>query len=360
MKPKKVAIIGTVGIPAKYGGFETLVEYITKELNTTFEFTVYCSAKAYPQQKETHNNCKLKYINLQANGVQSILYDIKSIFHALKYADVLLILGVSGCVILPFVKLISKKKVIVNIDGLEWKRSKWNTYAKAFLKFSEACAVKYADVIIADNAVIKSHVRETYGNDAQCIAYGGNHCKAVSILENTVQTYPFLKQQYVFKVCRIEPENNIDMILQVFSVNTALPLVIVGNWENGVYGKSLKQKYTAFAHLHLLDPIYNQNLLNQLRSNCYFYVHGHSAGGTNPSLVEAMSLGLPIVCFGVNYNRETTKNKALYFNTAQELDRLLQTIHNINLDDLALQLQALAHEAYTWETIAAQYKAVIL
>ena len=107
---KKIAVIGTVGIPAKYGGFETLVEYITKEIYQDFDITVYCSAKSYSEKLETYNNCKLHYINLEANGMQSILYDIRAIFHALKYADVLLILGVSGCIILPFIKLFFKKE----------------------------------------------------------------------------------------------------------------------------------------------------------------------------------------------------------------------------------------------------------
>ncbi|MBQ0768891.1 MAG: DUF1972 domain-containing protein, partial [Bizionia sp.] len=316
---KQIAVIGTVGLPAKYGGFETLVEYITKELNTQFDFTVYCSAKKYPEQLDTYNNCKLKYVNLDANGMQSIPYDIKSIVHALKYADVLLILGVSGCVILPFIKIFSKKKIIVNIDGLEWKRQKWNRLAKFFLKFSEKCAVNHADAIIADNKVIQDYVLEEYSKKAYLIAYGGDHCIPEPISTSTNIKFPFLGQNYAFKVCRIEPENNIEMILEAFSEQYNLPLVLVGNWENSDFGRLMKEKYSAFKNLHLLDPIYNQSILNQLRSNCMLYVHGHSAGGTNPSLVEAMSLELPIVSFGIQYNRETTKNEALYFNSAKEL-----------------------------------------
>ncbi|WP_179318033.1 DUF1972 domain-containing protein [Winogradskyella helgolandensis] len=353
---KKVAIIGTVGIPAKYGGFETLIEYITKELHSKFDFTVYCSAKAYPEQKETHNNCKLEYINLEANGMQSVIYDTKSIFHALKYADVLLILGVSGCLILPFIKLISKNKIIVNIDGLEWKRQKWNKYAKAFLKFSEKCAVNYADITIADNKVIKDHVYDTYGKEARLIAYGGNHTESESISDQTLLEYPFLKSNYAFKVCRIEPENNIEIILKAFSTCPELTLVIVGNWDNSTFGKTLRDTYRKFQNLHLLDPIYNQKILNELRSNCYLYVHGHSAGGTNPSLVEAMSLGLPIVAYGIHYNRETTQNKALYFKTSEELAALLKQIDTVDLDKLAQEMQHVANQEYTWEKIADAYQ----
>ena len=132
---KKISIIGTVGIPAKYGGFETLTEYLTKNLHKDYDMTVYCSSKSYEEKIDTHNGAKLKYINLNANGVQSIPYDIISIFSSLKFADTLLILGVSGCIILPFIRLFSKKRIIVNIDGLEWKREKWGKGAKWFLKF---------------------------------------------------------------------------------------------------------------------------------------------------------------------------------------------------------------------------------
>ena len=140
---KKIAIIGTVGLPSNYGGFETLTEYLTKDLGVHFDITVFCSSASYKTKLKTHNNAKLIYLPLNANGIQSIMYDIASIFYALLFADTLLILGVSGCIVLPIVKLISSKKVIVNIDGLEWKRAKWGKAAKWFLKFSERVAVKF-------------------------------------------------------------------------------------------------------------------------------------------------------------------------------------------------------------------------
>ena len=125
--------------------------------------------------------------------------------------------------------------------------------------------------------------------------------------------FPFLSENYAFKVCRIEPENNVHLILEAFYKYPLLNIVLVGNWNNSVYGKQLKLQFESFENIYLLEPIYDQNILNQLRSNCYLYIHGHSAGGTNPSLVEAMYLELPIIAYDINYNRETTSNKALYF-----------------------------------------------
>ncbi|MFN6946485.1 MAG: DUF1972 domain-containing protein, partial [Cytophagaceae bacterium] len=177
MANKSIAIIGTVGIPAKYGGFETLAENLVTYLSSEYNITVFCSGKAYDDRPDSFNGAKLKYINLSANGPASIFYDIFSIINSLKFADVLLILGVSGCVSLPIVRLLSKKKIIVNIDGLEWKRGKWSRFAKWFLKFSEALAVRYADVIIADNRVIQEYIANEYGKLSELISYGGDHAQ---------------------------------------------------------------------------------------------------------------------------------------------------------------------------------------
>jgi len=177
---KKISIIGTVGIPAKYGGFETLTEYLTKYLSQDYDLTVYCSAKSYAERPDRYNGTALKYISLKANGVQSIPYDIVSFFKARRDAETILVLGVSGCIILPFIKLFSGCKIIVNIDGLEWQREKWNKYAKWFLKFSEKQAVNSADVVITDNKVIQDYVRDEYNKESKLIAYGGDHAQCLA------------------------------------------------------------------------------------------------------------------------------------------------------------------------------------
>jgi glycosyltransferase involved in cell wall biosynthesis len=352
---RKISIIGTVGIPAKYGGFETLTEYLTKNLSDKYDLTVFCSAKSYNEKLEFYNGAKLKYINLNANGVQSIPYDIISIFSSLKFADTLLILGVSGCIVLPFVRLFSKKRIVVNIDGLEWKRDKWGKTAKWFLKFSEKMAVKYADVVVSDNKVIQEYVKSEYGVRSELIAYGADHVTKEVLSDEIKEKYSFLNDKYAFKVCRIEPENNIHLILEAFSEYKKLNIVIIGNWKNSEYGKNLKEQYSSFENIFLIDPIYDQKILNEIRSNCYIYMHGHSAGGTNPSLVEAMYLGLPIFSFGIGYNKETTHNKAQYFDTKDELISLLKNIDEKKLKTVANDMLNIAKENYTWEKISQEY-----
>ena len=352
---RKIAIIGTVGIPAKYGGFETLTEYLTKELGSSYEMTVYCSSKAYKNKLKSYHNAQLKYINLNANGVQSIPYDIISVFKSLRNSDALLILGVSGCIVLPFVKLISKKKIIINIDGLEWRREKWGKFIKWFLKYSEKLAVNNADEIITDNKAITDYVQSEYGAKSHLIAYGADHVANEVLSEEVILKYSFLKEEYSFKVCRIEPENNIHVILEAFSNLPREKLVIIGNWGNSDYGRKLKETYSSYKNIFLLDPIYNQKILNQLRSNCHIYIHGHSAGGTNPSLVEAMYLKLPIFAFGALYNKETTAYSALYFDNVLELIELLEKTSLKELELNAVNMKSIAEKKYTWKTISKQY-----
>ena len=129
MNKKKVAIVGTVGLPAKYGGWETLVDNLTLHLHDRFDITVFCSSKKYNEKLKEFNGAKLKYINLNANGIQSIPYDIISIYQSIKFADTILVLGVSGCICLPLARFFGISKIIVNIDGIEWKRDKWKKFA---------------------------------------------------------------------------------------------------------------------------------------------------------------------------------------------------------------------------------------
>lgn len=354
----KIAIIGTVGLPAKYGGFETLTEYLTKHLGGSLDLTVFCSSKSYSKKSQTYNNARLIYIPLDANGVQSIFYDILSMFKALQFADTFLILGVSGCIVLPLIRLISRKKIVVNIDGLEWKRAKWNRQAKWLLKFSEKLAVQFSDHVITDNKAIQEHVIEEYGVESDLIEYGGDHVEKRPLSGEIKEAYPLSRNPYAFKVCRIEPENNIHIILDAFS-QVSFPLIIVGNFGSSEYGKNLIKKFSDAENIQLCDPIYDQSELNQLRGNAALYIHGHSAGGTNPSLVEAMCLALPIIAYDVQYNRETTENSAEFFKNSQQLRCLVEEYIEGNLKIDGLKMKEIAFRRYTWKNIVFKYKDLI-
>lgn len=355
MTKKSLAIIGTVGVPANYGGFETLVENLLNLLPDAYDVTVFCESRAFPEKLEKYKNADLIYVKLRANGFQSIFYDIYSILKSFRKYDFILILGVSGTIILPLIKPFSSAKIVTNIDGLEWKRDKWGSYAKKFLKFSEMLAVKYSDIVITDNKHIQNYVLEEYDTESTLIAYGADHVSPVEA-DLYLKKFPFLRQPYIFTVCRIEPENNIEMQLQAFADHTiAYPYIIVGNWNASDYGMDLYKRYSKIKGLILYNPIYDFDELNVLRSNCYFYLHGHSAGGTNPSLVEAMYLGLPILAFGVNYNIETTFGKAVYFDNSEELKELLMSLEFLDRDKMMQDMLKLAKKNYSWKAITKKY-----
>ncbi len=363
MRKLKVAIIGTTGLPAKYGGFETLAHNLVNHLNDEHDMTVYCSDRYFANRHKRlkkFKNAKLIYLPFNANGYQSIIYDFISIVHALIYADALLILGVSGTILLPIIKIFSSKPVIVNIDGQEWRRPKWNWIAKRFLKWSERIAVRYADTIITDNRVIHDYVSHEYKKNSVLIEYGADHVSKQKVDDAALAKYPFLASSYAFNVCRIEPENNIHLILESFARHPFWNLVIVGLWNHGSYGISLKEKYGNYPNIYLLDPIYNQIELNVLRSNTDLYIHGHSAGGTNPSLVEAMYLGLPVMAFDVAYNRETTSHKALYFRNPDELIHLLNVSGKSKLEEIRKAMYETAATRYVWKNIARLYNREIM
>ena len=353
---KRVAIIGTQGVPANYGGFETLVENIIGEnCSADVQYSVFCSSKDMPTRIGEYKGARLKYVPLRANGMQSIPYDIVSMMRSICGYDAILILGVSGCIFLPIFKLFCRKRIIVNIDGLEYRRAKWKPWVKKFLKLSEKIAVRFANVIITDNKGIQDYVKDEYGKESTLIAYGGNHA-LIDITEEReeeiLQLYNLEKRGYCMSVCRIEPENNCHMTLEAFK-NNKEKLVFIGNWNRNGYSRKLKEEYSGIDNIMLLDSIYDLEILHSLRHNAKYYIHGHSAGGTNPSLVEAMFFGCPILSFDVVYNRETTKNKAHYYSSAEELTALIaQGVDN------GKELKEVACDEYTWAKIAKEYEAL--
>jgi glycosyltransferase involved in cell wall biosynthesis len=172
------------------------------------------------------------------------------------------------------------------------------------------------------------------------------------------QKYSFCKEQFAISVCRIEPENNIHIILEAFSLQKDMPLVIVGNWQGSNYGLRIYQSYVQFANIYLLDPIYNSKKINFLRSRACLYIHGHSAGGTNPSLVEAMFLELPIFAFDCVYNRYTTENQCAYWSNVDELYAYITQRDKLQLGQMGKRMKMIADNKYRWTNIVSKYEAL--
>lgn len=345
----KICIIGTVGIPASYGGFETLVERLVD--SDKAEFTVYCSSKHYNEQPKKYKNAKLVYIPFNANGFFSIFYDIFSMCHALLSGHKnFLVLGISGAIFFPIITRFSKIKLITNIDGMEWKREKFNGLTKYFLKFSESLAVKYSTDVISDNDVITTYISREYNAKSKTIAYGGDHALKQREIK-TIDHKLNINHPYALSICRIEPENNIHIILEAFQ-KVKLSIIFIGNWENSNYGKELIKKYKHNENITLLNPIYCLDTLYVLRNACSVYIHGHSAGGTNPSLVEMMYFSKPIIAFDCSFNRATMEKKGNYFDSSNTLVKILEEPNNfIGGEDMF----EIAKRRYSWKFIREEY-----
>lgn len=359
MKPT-LAIVGIRGIPNNYGGFETLAEYLVEYLADDFSITVFCSSKDMDSELTEYKGAKLQYVPVSSHGAKGIIYDSLSLWQSAGKFDCILFLGFGGGFVIPLLKRKNKRKIVLNIGGLDWKRDKWDKLSQKVIKKAESLLVKNSYKIISDNIGIQQYLLKEYNKQSILIAYGGDQANHKPITDEYIKQYPFLKSDYAFTVARIQSDNNIEMILNAFLLQDTLPMVMVGNWNNSPYGIQVRRNYADKNRLILLDAIYDREKLDILRSNCTLYIHGHSAGGTNPSLAEAMFLGLPVLAFASGYNEYTSGNKALYFKNAEELSKMVKQYHELPLKVISANLKNIADAEYRWSVIAAKYKQVFL
>ena len=353
----KIAILGAQGLPNQYGGFETLAEFLVKFLSKEHEITVYCSGVDQKGRPEEYMGAKLKYYHVTSHGGKGILYDCMCLWDAAcgDY-DVLLLLACWAGPLIPFLSKKTKAKCICNFGGLDWKRDKWSTKARMVIKWCEKMLVKNSSILVSDNGKIRDYITEEYGRESTLIAYGGDQAKALPITDELREMYPFLNGRYAFEVARIQSDNNIEMLMKAFIKADTMPFVLVGNWKSTEWGRDIKAQYENEKNLILLDAIYDKSILDVLRSNCYLYVHGHSAGGTNPSLCEAMYLGLPVMAFSNGYNENTTFHEAMYFHNEDELAEMVKSVKQDELDAIRPKMKTLAEEHYRWEGVARAYE----
>jgi glycosyltransferase involved in cell wall biosynthesis len=351
----KIAIVGCQGLPARYGGYETLVEYLAEYKPVDVEVTVYCSSRIYKNERPLwYKDFRLEYINLPANGLRSSLYDMYTIIKSVDSFDKILILGTPGGFILPFLTRY-RNKFVLNIGGIEWKRSKYNFFLQKIVRALMKVSVKNCRYLVADNEGIKEYIFEEYNrNDSTVIAYGGDQARSLPVTPAAMDKYSFLSSKYALALARIQSDNNVEMLLESFK-DADYPLVYIGNWDVSNYAIKIKARYSNYSNLILLDAIYDLDELNILRSNCFIYLHAHSAGGTNPSLVEAMHSNIPIFCYGNIFNKYVTEDKTKYFTSINELKMLLKNTNELELTSIASEMKKIALEKYTWEIVAKKY-----
>ena len=350
----RFSIIGCVGVPNNYGGFETLAENLAKYKK--FNTTIYCSGKAYIKENRLSrfHNANLEYVNIDANGASSLLYDAYCLLHATVSGERnILCLGISGAWIFPLVKLMfSDVKIVTNVDGVEWRRQKFSWLGQKILRILHIMAEKYSDVIICDNEGLLPYISKKSRAKVTIIAYGGDHIDQIEAGADLSSDSIALKygDDYSLAICRIEKENNVEMILEAFD-QTRKKLVFVGNWEHSKYARSLFEKYKARTNIMLMKENYNLNILQELRLNATHYIHGHSAGGTNPSLVEAMFTCSSILYFDCVFNAFTLGTAGEAFKSKSELSQLIMSKRSPS----AQTYRDFAIKRYSWQKICEKY-----
>lgn len=354
----KIAILGTRGIPNYYGGFEQCAEYLALGLvKKGFEVIVYNSHN-HPYQQEVWNGVQIVHCYDPEHKIGTagqFIYDLNCILDVRKRnCDIVLQLGYTSSSIWGW--LMPKKAVITtNMDGLEWKRTKYSQRVKKFLRYAESLGVKYSDHLISDSIGIQNYLKETYKADSSYIAYGATLFEKnnVEVLNN----YKLLPYDYNMLIARLEPENSIEIILDgVAESNLVRPFLVIGTHETA-YGNYLKKKFSANTQIQFIGGIYDINILNNLRYYSNIYFHGHTVGGTNPSLLEAMASNSLICANDNDFNRYILGDDALYFKDKKEVANHLISINyeNSYYQTMLNENRKKISDIYDWERIIEQY-----
>ena len=357
----KIGILGTRGVPNAYGGFEQFAQHLAKGLvEKGHHLSVYNSSN-HPYKESTWNGVHIIHCydpETKIGTAGQFIYDYNCLRDAGKREfDVLLQLGYTSNSL--WHRLWPKKATnIVNMDGLEWMRTKYNKPTRRFLKWAESLAVNYGDVLIADSIGIKDYIRKKYQKEAVYIPYGADIPDSFS--ESVITEFQLEKNQYFLLIARMEPENNIEtVILGYLQSAQPYPLIIIGSTETK-YGQFLLNKYASDS-IRLPGAIYDQVTINALRHYSAVYFHGHSVGGTNPSLLEAMACGCNIAAHDNVFNRAILGDSALYFTSAEHVNDILhQPLANITKDLWKILNIRKIEQTYNWKRIINEYESIFL
>ncbi len=360
----KVAITGTRGIPNRYGGFEQFAEGLSvRMVKKGHEVMVY--------NPEDHSFKESMFEGVQLVKIiapfkwnpplSSLLYDFLCLWDALKRKpDLIFNCGHTPSVFLKILKNPNKIPFVFHLDGMEWKRKKWGWFARAYLKFSERLAVKWADYQVVDNLEIQKYYQKKYGINPANIAYGADIPPENGLKKDLLPVeYQELinEKEYFLVISRLEPENNTDMILKAFLKSGSKDhLIVIGNTHTK-FGRKLVKEFGNHPGISFLGPIFDKKILNIFRRHSKAYVHGYSAGGTNPSLLEAMAVSCTIFTHDNPYNRSVLGENAFYFSTISLLKEYFSGLGRLNdkKDERIRGNLKKIREQYSWDKVCDQY-----
>jgi glycosyltransferase involved in cell wall biosynthesis len=352
----QIAILGTRGIPARYGGFETFAEQLSARLVLRgHKVTVFCEACKNPQTQ--HRGANLRHMSVRALGpLTTVVYDAECLWQARSGFDVVYMLGY-GSSALCWLPRLWGSQVWINMDGLEWTRAKWGPVARSYLRIAESIAMHTPNRIIADAMAIKMNLQARHSFMPPCdvIPYGCEIVESASL--EALQSFGLTPGSYYLVVCRFEPENHLKEIIEGFlKAQPSRRLVLVGDHaRKDVYPQSLaKYKNDCIA---FTGPVYDAQKVQALRYFCHAYLHGHSVGGTNPSLLEAMGCGNLILAHDNCFNREVLGSSAFFFSTSEDVCECIVSAETglAEIPTMKRDVVNRVRQFYTWERITDHY-----
>jgi glycosyltransferase involved in cell wall biosynthesis len=357
----RVALVGTRGVPARYGGFETAVEEVGRRLaERGHDVTVYCRTLPGAQEPPAREHLGMRLVHLPAvrkRSLETLSHSALSIAHVLAHrVDAAVVFNAANSPLLPALRA-ARVPFATHVDGLEWKRAKWGGTGRRYYRLAESLAVRWSDALIADAQGIADYYRAEFDADTELIAYGA---PLLDVGPSRLGELGLTPRGYHLVVARFEPENHVDVIVEGYAASTAaLPLVVVG-------AAPYADAYTASVHgladdrVRFLGAVYDQELLDQLYAHAATYLHGHSVGGTNPSLLRAIGAGAATIAYDVSFNREVLGESGRFFSTPADVAARLA---EAEADPAGTErLGRLAREEagrYDWEDVATRYEELL-
>jgi len=354
----KIAFLGTRGVPAKYGGFETCAEELgSRLLEHGHEVCVYCRASYYQEKPADYRGIKLFYLpELKIRSLETLSHTFLSLIHSLReHFDVLLIFNCANSPLLP-IPLVFRKRIALHVDGLEWKREKWSRLGRRFYRFTEWLAGKLPIALVCDSRAIQQYYREKYRRVTRFVSYGA-HLQS-SQDKSLLERFDLEPGEYFLQITRLEPENNPLLSIRALErTRTAKKLVIVGGTR---YRTKYSDELFSTTDPRVVFPgfVYDKPILRELLTNSFAYIHGNEVGGTNPALLEAMGAGCFVICRDVPFNREVLRDAGIYFSrNANDLKQKMEWVlaQAEEISGLKKKAQEIVQEHYRWDSVLEDY-----
>ncbi len=354
-------MVGTRGVPARYGGFETAIEEIGRRLvRAGVDVTVYRrSTEDEVVAPRRHEGMRLVTLPaLRSRALETLSHTALSVLHLVtrRRVDAVIVFNSANAVFLPALRARGLRSA-VHVDGLEWRRSKWSGSGRRYYRMAEALAVRWADALIADAHGIADYYDEEFGATTRFVPYGAPVLEGVTA--DLIERLGLESDGYHLVVSRFEPENHVETIVEGYRSSMArLPLVVVGSAPySDEYTARVRRAADGDPRIRLVGAVWDQDLLDQLYANARLYLHGHSVGGTNPSLLRAMGAGVAVSAYDVVFNHEMIGDGAVYFTEAEDVAEAVTVAEEdpAAARRLGREVRDRATERYRWDDVAAGY-----